>query len=101
MSAAEIDSRLNDAGVVCGPIYSMADIFADEHFQAREMLIDHEDPEFGHYVGPGIVPKLSLTPGRVRWSATWQEGSHNSEIFGGLLGLDDDVIAKLREQGIV
>ena len=35
-------------------------------------------PEFGEYIGPGIVPKFSETPGEVRWSATWEEGSHNA-----------------------
>ena len=63
--------------MICGPIYTIADIFEDPQFQAREMLLKHEDPEFGEYVGPGIVPKLSRTPGAVRWSATWEEGSHN------------------------
>ena len=70
-------TSLNDAGVICGPIYTIADIFEDEHFWAREMLVEHEDPEFGEYIGPGIVPKFSETPGAVRWSATWEEGSHN------------------------
>ena len=87
--AAEIDSVLNEAGVICGPVYTIADIFEDEHFRAREMLVEHEDPEFGEYLGPGIVPKLSETPGAVRWSATWEEGSHNGEVYGDLLGLSD------------
>jgi formyl-CoA transferase len=78
-TAAEIDRLLNDAGVICGPIYTIADIFEDEHYRAREMLVTHVDPEFGEYVGPGIVPKFSETPGRVRWSAPWEEGSHNRE----------------------
>ena len=61
---------LNEAGVICGPIYTIADIFEDPQFRARDMLLEHDDPEFGHYIGPGIVPKLSETPGEVRWSAT-------------------------------
>ena len=84
--ALEIDRILNDAGVICGPIYTVADIFEDPQFAAREMLVEHVDPEFGPYIGPGIVPKLTRTPGAVRWSATWEEGSHNDEIYGGLLG---------------
>ena len=84
--AAEIDRVLNEAGVICGPIYTIADIFEDPQFQAREMLVEHVDPEFGPYIGPGIVPKLTRTPGAVRWSAPWEEGSHNGEVYGGLLG---------------
>ena len=62
--AAEIDRLLNEAGVICGPIYTIADIFEDPQFQARDMLLEHVDPEFGEYIGPGIVPKFSETPGR-------------------------------------
>ena len=70
--AAEIDRVLNEAGVVCGPIYTVAEIFRDPQYAAREMLVEHLDPEFGPYVGPGIVPKFSETPGAVRWSGTWE-----------------------------
>ena len=99
--AKEIDEILNAAGVICGPIYTIADIFEDTHFRAREMLVEHEDPEFGRYVGPGVVPKLTATPGAVRWSATWEEGSHNTEVYGGLLGLSDEELAALREEGVI
>jgi crotonobetainyl-CoA:carnitine CoA-transferase CaiB-like acyl-CoA transferase len=99
--AEEIDRVLNEAGVICGPIYTIADIFEDPQFQARDMLLPHEDPEFGEYIGPGIVPKLSRTPGAVRWSATWEEGSHNREIYGELLGIPDEELASLHEEGVL
>ena len=99
--ASEIDRVLNEAGVICGPIYTIEDIFEDPQFQARDMLVEHVDPEFGPYIGPGIVPKLTRTPGAVRWSATWDEGSHNQEVYGGLLGLTDDELAELREEGVL
>ena len=99
--AAEIDGLLNEAGVICGPIYTIADIFEDPQFKSRDMLLEHVDPEFGSYVGPGIVPKLTRTPGAVRWSATWQEGSHNDEIYGGLLGLEEAERTALHEEGVI
>ena len=98
---AEIDRVLAEAGVICGPIYTIADIFADEHFWAREMLVKHWDPGFGEYIGPGIVPKFSETPGAVRWSGTWEEGSHNHEVYGGLLGLAADEIEQLEAEGVL
>jgi formyl-CoA transferase len=101
LDALEIDRVLNEAGVICGPIYTIADIFEDRHFRARDMLVEHEDPEFGTYLGPGIVPKFSDTPGEVRWSATWEHGSHNREVFGGLLGLSDEALAELQEEGVL
>ena len=100
-TAKEIDEILNEAGVICGPIYTIADIFEDPQYRAREMLVTHVDPEFGEYVGPGIVPKLSRTPGGVRWSATWKEGSHNREIYGDLLGLADEELERLSAEGVL
>ncbi len=99
--AAEIDRVLNEAGVICGPIYTIADIFEDPQFQARDMLVEHVDPEFGSYIGPGIVPKFTETPCEVRWSATWEEGSHNQDVYGGLLGLSDEELAELKSEGVL
>ena len=96
-----IDRILNEAGVICGPIYTIADIFEDPQFRAREMLLEHVDPEFGPYIGPGIVPKLSRTPGAVRWSAAWEEGSHNREVYGELLGLSDAELDGLKAEGVI
>ena len=99
--ATEIDELLNEAGVVCGPIYTVADMFQDEHFKAREMLLEAVDPDFGPYIGPGIIPKFSETPGAVRWSATWEPGSHNEEVLCDLLGLARDELPVLKEQGVI
>jgi formyl-CoA transferase len=100
-TAAEIDRVLNEAGVICGPINTIADIFEDPQFKARDMLLKHVDPEFGDYIGPGIVPKFSGTPCEVRWSATWDEGSHNRDVYGGLLGLSDAELAQLEQEGVL
>jgi len=99
--AQDIDRILNDVGVVCGPINTIAEIFEDTQFRERDMLVEHVDPEFGPYIGPGIVPKFSETPGEVRWSGTWQEGSHNEEIYCGLLGLTASELDGLRHDGVV
>ena len=90
-------SRVLDAnGVVCGPIYSIADIAADPHFQARDMILRRSDPRFGDIAVPGIAPKLSETPCEVRWSDTWDEGSHNRDVYGGLLAPPDEELAESR-----
>ena len=100
-TATEIDSILNDAGVICGPIYSIADIFEDPQFKAREMLLEHVDEEFGRFIGPGIVPKFSETPGAVKWTGPWQEGAHNEAVYSGLLGVSDEELAELKEEGVL
>jgi formyl-CoA transferase len=99
--SAELDRVLNEAGVVCGPVYSVEDIFADPHFRERGMLVEHDDPELGPVVGPGIVPKLSRTPGEVRWSGSWEMGEHNAEVLGSLAGVSDDELASLQADGVV
>jgi len=99
--AQEIDGILNDAGVVAAPVYTVEDIFDDPQYRAREMLVRCEDPEVGSYVAPGVVPRFSATPGGVRWSAAWQPGHHNSEVYGELLGLDDERLRDLTEEGVI
>lgn len=97
----DVDRRLNAAGVVCGPVYSVADIFADPHYQAREMLLKVQDELVGELVMPGIAPKLSKTPGSVRWPGSWKLGKHNREVYGGLLGLDAAELAGLAEEKVI
>jgi crotonobetainyl-CoA:carnitine CoA-transferase CaiB-like acyl-CoA transferase len=99
--SAEVDRVLNENGVVCGPVYSIADIFADPHYRARDMLIEMEDPELGPLLAPGIVPKLSETPGEARWTGPWHLGSHNREVYCGLLGLDEAELVQLGEEGVI
>jgi formyl-CoA transferase len=99
--AAELVRVLNDARVVCGRIYTVADIFEDPQYEAREMLLEHEDPEFGTFVGPGIVPKFSATPGALRWSGVWKEGSHNGDVYRGMLGLSAQDLDDLKAEGVV
>jgi formyl-CoA transferase len=100
-SAPELFELLNGSGVVCGPIYTIADIAADPQYAAREMLLEHHDPDVGSFRGPGVVPKLSATPGAVRWTGSAAPGSHDAEVYGELLGIGDEHLAELRERGVI
>jgi crotonobetainyl-CoA:carnitine CoA-transferase CaiB-like acyl-CoA transferase len=82
------------------PVMSMADIFADPHYRAREMLIDVPAEGLGVLPQPGVVPKLSRTPGRVTHAGA-ALGRHTDEILAGLLGLTAGEIAALRAAGVV
>jgi crotonobetainyl-CoA:carnitine CoA-transferase CaiB-like acyl-CoA transferase len=99
--AAEIDAVLSEAGVVCSPVYTVADMFEDPHFRAREMIVRMDDPELGEIAAPGITPKLSDTPGHAGAAGAWEIGDANSEIYRERLGLTDDEIAGLREDGVI
>ena len=75
---------LEKHGVVNGPIYTIADIVADPHFQARDMIREVADPRFGTIKVPGVAPKLSETPGDIRWLGAARPGEHDREVRDGL-----------------
>ncbi len=99
--AREIDEVLNAAGVVCGPVYTVADIVRDPHYQAREMIVKMTDPHAGEFAAPGLVPKLSGTPGRIRWAGPPEPGFHNDEVYRELLGLGQAELEALRADGVI
>jgi crotonobetainyl-CoA:carnitine CoA-transferase CaiB-like acyl-CoA transferase len=76
-----VEKMLVDAEVVASRVFTVEDIFADPHFQAREMLPAVPDDELGTLVMPGVVPKLSLTPGAI----------HRS---GGVIGRDTRAVLR-------
>jgi crotonobetainyl-CoA:carnitine CoA-transferase CaiB-like acyl-CoA transferase len=99
--AAEALARLDAASVPCSRVNSVKDIFADEHMRARENLIPIPGPDGGTLWMPGIVPKLSRTPGRVASAGPATVGAHNEEIYCGRLGLTREDLADLARKGIV
>jgi len=101
-TSEEVMAILVDAGVVVGPVYDVADIVADPHFRARDMLVEHFDQRLGRDVlGPGVVPKFSATPGSVRWAGPPRPGTHNREVYTGLLGLSEGELSSLEDDSIV
>jgi len=82
------------------PIMSMADIFADPHYREREMIIDVMAEGLGALPQPGVIPKLSATPGRVTHAGA-ALGRHTDEILSGLLGMSPAQIGELRAAGVI
>ncbi|MBD8193577.1 CoA transferase [Pseudomonas fluorescens] len=95
----QVLSALEAAQVPAGRIYSVADIVSDPHYQARDMLLDAELPGGVSVKMPGIVPKLSQTPGGVNWSGP-ALGQHTDDILTGL-GLTGADIQRLKTTGVV
>jgi formyl-CoA transferase len=89
---------LDRAEVPSGRIYSIADIAADLHYQARGMIERHK---LGSHevLLPGIVPKLSATPGATRWIGP-KLGEHTDEVLAGA-GYAAGEVAALRSRGVV
>jgi crotonobetainyl-CoA:carnitine CoA-transferase CaiB-like acyl-CoA transferase len=82
------------------PIMSIADIFADPHYRERGMIVDVPDDDLGTLPQPGVVPRLSLTPGRIGHAGP-KLGRHTDEVLTGLLGMSAAEVAKLRADGVV
>ncbi len=95
----DVLAALQAADVPAGRIYSVADIVADPHYQARDMILQSELPDGVKVKMPGIVPKLSDTPGAVRWQGP-ALGEHTDAVLA-RLGMAPDDIARLRERGVV
>ncbi len=95
----QVLSALEAAEVPAGRIYSVADIVSDPHYQARDMLLTAELPGGVSVKMPGIVPKLSETPGGVNWQGPTL-GQHTDAILGDL-GLTVADIQRLKTSGVV
>ncbi|CAG9218468.1 Succinyl-CoA--D-citramalate CoA-transferase [Paraburkholderia sabiae] len=98
-SIDDVLAALESAEVPSGRIYSVADIVADPHYQAREMLLKADLPGGASVKMPGIVPKLSETPGEVRWQGP-ALGEHTSSVLADL-GYEQSEIERLRREGAV
>ncbi len=86
--------------VPAGKVNSIADIFVDEHFLARGNLATVPAGDLGNVVVPGVVPRLSATPGRIEHLGP-ALGNSNIDVLSGLLGLQAEEIRRLREQHVV
>lgn len=96
----ELERRLVDGGVVTSRIYDMRDIFEDEHFRSREMLMEVPDDQLGSVTLAGIVPKLSRSPGGVKWSGG-AVGKDNEYVLVDLLGLSKEELRELEEEAVI
>ncbi len=97
---ADVLERCLNCEVPVGKLNSIADIFEDEHFQARGNLVTLEEPGLGEVVIPGVVPRLSATPGRIH-NLGPALGNATYEIMRELLDLSPDDIKRLRQRKII
>lgn len=96
----EAQKILDAADVPVGPIYGIQDIVKDPHYQAREMLQKVDLPDGKEILVPGIVPKLSGTPGEIDWNGP-ALGEHNDEIYTDYLNFTFEDFRKLKEEGVI
>ena len=99
-TADEVVKMLSDADIPASPIMSVADIMNDPHAHERGSIIVAPDAEFGDVPMVAPLPRMSATPGSVRWTGP-ELGAHTDEVLGSIISMSPDQIAALREQGVV
>ena len=95
----QVLATLDKAEVPSGRIYTAADIFEDPHYRARDMIQRYPLPDGTPIDFPGIVPKLSETPGTTRWLGPGL-GEHTASVLASI-GIGEQKLAELRAQGVV
>jgi len=96
---AHVLDVLERADVPSGKIYDIADIGKDAHYAAREMIREHRLKDGKSVKLPGIVPKLSATPGETKWVGP-ELGAHTNEVLSGL-GYSADQLQELKRRGVI
>lgn len=91
---------LDQFGVPISPIFSIKDIFNDAHYAVRENIVDIDHPRLGSIKIPGVVPKFSKTPGRIRHRAP-DLGEQNDHIYREQLGISDEELTRLKKKGVI
>jgi len=99
LDSGDVLERLVAASVPSGPIYDVADMMGDPHYNARGMF---ETVQVGGdpLKIPALVPRLEDTPGRTQWPGP-ALGEHNDEILGGRLGYSRDEMQRLTDDGVI
>ena len=87
-------------GIPSGRVFRAPDMLENEQFKARETIVETDHPVFGKIKMQNAFPKMSETPGKVRWPGPTL-GQHTDEVLTGLAGLSADRVAELRAKGIV
>jgi formyl-CoA transferase len=100
MEAAPLLKLLHESGVPAGETYRAPEMLNDPHFAAREAIITVDHPDLGEFPMQNVVPKLSDTPGEVRWVGP-KLGEHTDEVMQDLVGLSTEELASLRTAGVI
>ncbi len=98
-SAQELEALLVASEVPVGRVYTVQDMLTDAHFLARNSIIDVEHAELGTMTISNIVPRLSDTPGQVKWLGP-RLGEHTAEVLTEL-GMNQEQILDLQSRGVV
>jgi crotonobetainyl-CoA:carnitine CoA-transferase CaiB-like acyl-CoA transferase len=100
IDTADLLLACEQAEAPAAKLLSISDIFKDPQYAARGNLQSINDPRLGELIIPAPLPRMSRTPAELR-TAGPALGDANTEIYGGLLGLDEEQLNSLRQRKII
>ncbi len=99
-ASADLLALLEANGVPCGRVFSAPDMLTDPQYAARQSIVEVDHPVFGKLKMQNVHPKLSETPGEVRWPGPGL-GEHTDDVLAEVLGLAPGAVADLHKTGVV
>lgn len=101
-TVAEVTELLGPSGasIPCSPVYGVSDLLQHPQLLARDMIVRLPHAKLGQVAVPGVAVKLSDTPGRIDRLGP-ELGEHNAEVYGSLIGLGADELARLRAAEVI
>jgi formyl-CoA transferase len=100
LPADEVLRLLRDAAVPSGLLYSPEDMLADDHYRARDSIVEVDTEGYGPVTMQGVFPRMSRTPGRVRWAGR-HLGADTDEVLRDVLDLPAERVSRLRAAGVI
>jgi formyl-CoA transferase len=101
MTVDVVAALMVEHGVPAGKIYRAPDMLEDPQFAARESIVDVPSDRWPNLKMQNVFPKMSKTQGEIRWPGVDVLGAHNEEVYGELLGLDEEQLKALQAKSII
>lgn len=96
----EVIKKFEEAEAAVAPIYDISQIMEDPQFKALESIVSIDDPDLGRVKMQNVMFRMSETPGRVRWAGRGL-GEDNQNVYGDELGMSDEQLKSLSEEGVL
>jgi len=101
LTVGEVTSLMEKHAVPAGKIFRAPEMLEDPQYAARESIVDVPSERWPNLKMQNVFPKLSKTQGEIRWPGVEFLGAHNEEVYGELLGLDEQQLQALRDKSII
>ena len=101
LTVGEVEALCLEHAIPAGKVYRAPEMLTDEHFAAREAIVEVPHPAFGSVKMQNAFPKFSATPSGVRRPAPREVGQDNAEVYGRELGLGSDELERLKANGVI